>query len=60
MPETSLLDSCSKTCVSLHKLFKTNFTLILYTVAFCQLFIKDTMDGWMDGWMIHRDDFITA
>jgi len=39
-PETSLLDSCSKTCISLHKLI---FTLILYIVAFCQLFIKDMM-----------------
>ena len=28
--------------------FKTYFTLILYIVAFCQLFIKDMMDnGWM-------------
>jgi len=26
---------------------KTYFTLILYIVAFCQLFIKDMMDGWI-------------
>ena len=31
--------------------FKTYFTVVLYIVAFCQLFIKDMMDGWMDGWM---------
>jgi len=52
--ETSSLDSCSKTCISVHKLLKkTYFTLILYTVAFCQLFIK-YYDGWFrwidDGW----------
>jgi len=47
--ETSLLDSCSETCISVHKLFlKTYFTLILYIVAFCQLFIKDVMD---DGYI---------
>ena len=45
-PETSLLDSCLKTCISLHKLILNLFTLILYIVAFCQLFIKDMMDGW--------------
>jgi len=27
-------------------MLKTYFTLILYTVAFCQLFTKDVMDGW--------------
>jgi len=47
-PETSLLDSCSKTCISVHKLI---LKLILYTVAFCQLFIKAMMDGWMGGWV---------
>jgi len=48
----TILDSCSKTCISLHKLFlKTYFTLILYTVAYSQLFIKDMMDGWINGWM---------
>jgi len=53
-PETSLLDSCSKTCISLHKLYLNLFyshNVHWYTVAFCQLFNKDMMDGWMDGWM---------
>jgi len=43
MPETTLQDSCSKTWISSYKRFKTHFTLILYTVALCQLFIKDMM-----------------
>ena len=33
---------------------KTYFTLIMYIVAFCQLFIKDMMDGWMDNRTLFR------
>ena len=45
MPETSLQDSCLKTCIRVYVNFfpKNYFTLILYTVAFCQLCIKDMM-----------------
>jgi len=51
-PETSLLDSCSKACISLRKFILDLFHPHVVHCCVCQLFNKDVMDGWMDGsWM---------